>query len=66
MDDATNSEFHAGGKKKYLNSLFLQQFNELRKLKRDRKLTPSEKLKVKRQIIIKYKALRRKADDLLF
>ena len=40
MDDSLNSGFHAGGKKAYLDNLLLQQFNELRKLKRDGKLTP--------------------------
>lgn len=66
MDDALNSGFHAGGKKAYLDNLLLQQFNALRKLKRDGKLTPAEKLKAKRQIVIMYKALRRNADELLF
>ncbi len=45
----------------YLHKLYLQQFAELKKLKADRKLDSGQKIKAKRLIVVKYKALRTKA-----
>ena len=59
-----NSEFlesWRSEKQSYLHKLYLQQFAELRRLKRDTKITAAQKVKAKRQIVIKYKALRKKA-----
>jgi len=64
MEDSPKSDDQIEAQKRYLDKLYMQQFSELRKLKRDRKLTAAEKIKVKRQIIIKYKALRRKASNM--
>jgi|GEM_PF-5312890 len=46
----------------YLHKLRQAQFQEQRKLQRDKKLTPEQKRRAKRQIIIKYKHLRRSTD----
>jgi len=58
MEDSNNRT----PKQAYLHKLRQAQFQEQRKLKRDKKLSPAEKMRAKRQIIIKYKHLRRSTD----
>ncbi len=66
MTPRSNIDFHADGKKTYLNQLYLQQFAAWIKIKSDPTLTPQQKRRAKHDVIIKYKDTRKAVGYLLF
>jgi len=62
MENSNPNESGRNAKQRHIDKLYLKQFSELRKLKADKSKTLSEKVKAKRLIVIKYKALRRKVN----